>query len=244
MKLFKIEIPKSKLSLMPENEKIFFIQVGNLLNDLSMLQKLMYFSANTKTANNVVRAAQNSQALSLVRIQAGKLSEGWQMLQKDFFGTKVSQVYEKEFTDVGKDNLEKLKRYFSKKNLISTIRNEYSFHYPSSDQIIKLIDEAPDSEIFKVFMAEEHGNCHYSISNVLLNFAILKTTGISNTQKAMGRFLQDVIQVTRWFGDFLGDCLLIIANKHLGLKSYDVDIPDPPDINEVTLPYFVKGKTA
>jgi len=241
MKLLKVEIPKSKLCLIPENERIFFVLFGALLNDLSMFQKFMIFSTNSGTTNRVVRAAQNMQTLSLVRFQIGILSEGWQLLQKNYFGTRVSKEYEPLLSEPASEGLENLKRYFGRnENWMCSIRNRFCFHYPSSEEIAKLIDEAPPSEIFEIFMSEFYGNCLFSMSNIIVNFGILKCTGGSDLQSAMDKLLRDGNKVSRWFGDFLGECLLIIANKHLGLKSYEVDIPEPPDINEVALPFFIK----
>jgi len=248
MKLLKVEIPKSKLSSVPKNERVFFVQTGNLLNDLSMLQKLTLFSTNVKTANQIVHMAQNMQTLSLIRIQAGKLHEGWQLLQKNFFATKLSLEYEKELTAPEKEDLQKLKAYFHKdKNLISLIRNKFAFHYyPSSTEINQLIDGLREEEIFEIFMSEFYGNCVFSMSNVLITYLILEYTGVENTDentdKAMFKLLRDVTDVTRWFGSFLGGCLLVFTKKHLGLKSTEVEIPEPTNINEVTLPYFISGE--
>jgi len=242
MELLKLEIPKSKLLSVPKKERVFFVQAGNLLNDLSMLQKLVLFTTNTKTTNKTVRTAQNLQALCLIRIQAGKLDEGWELLQKNYFGAGLSKDYDRMLSQSEKQCLDNIKKYFgSKSNLISLVR-DYTFHYfTSSEQISQLIDDAPPSEIFEVFMSDFYGNCVFSMSNVLVTFAILKSTGITHTEKAMGKLLRDVQKVTKWFGDFLGRCLLVFVEKHLGLESSKVEIPEPPDIKKVTLPYFIKG---
>jgi len=244
MKLFEVEIPKSKLSLMPENEMIFFVLFGVLLNDLSMFQKFMIFSTNSKTTNQVVRIAQNMQALSLARFQIGILSEGWQLLQKNYFGTKVSKEYEPLLSESARKSLENLKCYFStNENWMCSVRNRFCFHYPSLGEIAKLIDEAPDSEIFEIFMSEFFGNCLFSMSNTIVNFGILKHMGGSDLHNAMDKLLRDGVKVARWFGGFLGECLLVIAKRHLGLQSTEVEIPEPPNINDVTLPYFIIDKT-
>lgn len=243
MKLLKVAIPKSKLNLMPQNERMFFILFGALLNDLSMFQKLMLFSANSRTTNRVVRGAQNMQALSLARFQIGILSEGWQLLQKNYFGTQVSKEYEPLLSESAKKSLENLKRYFStNENWMCSVRNRFCFHYPSSKEIAELIDETPTSEIFEIFMSEFYGNCLFSMSNTILNFGILKCTGGSDLENAMDKLLRDGNKVSSWFGDFLGECLLIISKKHLGLEHSEVGIPEPYDIHEVTLPFFIKAK--
>jgi len=242
MELLKLEISKSKLLSVPKNERVFFVQAGNLLNDLSMLQKLALFTTNTKTTNKTVRTAQNLQALYLIRIQAGKLDEGWELLHKNYFGAGLSKNYDRMLSQSEEQCLDNIKKYFnSNRNLISLVR-DYTFHYfTSSEQILQLIDDAPPSEIFEVFMSDYYGNCVFSMSNVLITFAILKSTGITHTEKAMRKLLRDVNEVTKWFGHFLGGCLLIFVKEHLGLKSTKVDIPEPSDINEVALPFFIKG---
>jgi hypothetical protein len=243
MKLFKVTISKSKLNQMPQNERIFFVLFGALLNDLSMFQKLMIFSANPRPKNQVLRTAQNIQTLNLARFQIGILSEGYQLLQKNYFGTKVSKEYEPLLSKPAKQSLENLKRYFStNENWMCSVRNRFCFHYPSSEEIEKLVDDAPDSEILEIFMSEYFGNCLFSMSNIIVNFGILKCTGGSDIQSSMNKFLRDAKKVSRWFGDFLGECLLVIANKHLGFEHTEVEMPEPNDIDVVTLPYFVKGE--
>jgi len=48
------------------------------------------------------------------------------------------------------------------------------------------------------------------------------------------------IKVSGWFREFCGDCVFIIFKK-LELNSTEIEIPEPPSIDDVKLPYFVKG---
>jgi hypothetical protein len=45
--------------------------------------------------------------------------------------------------------------------------------------------------------------------------------------------------VSRWFLDFGGECLLVIVKK-LNIDSLKEEIPDPPLLRELRLPFFVK----
>jgi hypothetical protein len=242
MKLLKIEIPKSNLLSIPENERIFLIQFMNLLNDLNILNKLTYYSSKD-TNVDVVRKAQNTQALLLIRIQAGKLFEGWKLLQKYFFGAKISKEMEGKLSGLGKIGLAELKKYFgTKDNIIHLIRDEFAFHYSpaSSEKISKRIVEAPDSEVFEIFISEDHGNCLYHISHVLVMVAILKSLRCPDFWTAMDKLLEDVHKVTGWFLQFLGECLIVIFEKYLGRGHIEVEIPEPPTIDDVKLPFFVR----
>ncbi len=241
MKLLKVEIPKSILDTIPEEEVVFFVQCGNMLNDISMLQKLSIFSMNNDKPTDTERTAQILQTMGLLRLQAGKLKEGWELLQKHFFAAKVSKQYDPLFDEKEQKALKSLTTYFGRPNIIFQIRNEFAFHYPSKDTIVKALKAVPDSEVFEVFLSEHFGNCVFSMSNALTTLSILKLTKCSDVQKAMYKWVNEIRKVSQLFGEFLGGCIRVFARRHSDFKYLDVEIPEPPDVNEVTLPYFIKG---
>ncbi len=51
VKVSKIRITKSDLLSMCENERVFFIQSGDLLNDLNVFSKLLMFCMNRQRAD-------------------------------------------------------------------------------------------------------------------------------------------------------------------------------------------------
>lgn len=240
MELLKVNIRKSKLDTIPENERVFFIQLTNFLNELNILQKCVFFSGNEiKSLNAIERRAQISQALFFIRMLAGKLNEGWEMLNKDFFGTQLSKEYKTALSQVGKDSLSELKRYFTRDNNVNLIRKKFAFHY-DAEKIKGEIDKIPKNEVLEMLISEHRGNCLYSFSDVTVNWAILNSIDPSNPARAMDTLIVEVaIKVGGWFQEFGADCVCIISEK-LGLDYTGVEIPEPPLIDDVKLPYFVK----
>ena len=241
MVLNKILISREKLNSIPERERIFFIEIGNLLNELNTLQKVIFIAAKY-TEDTLERRGRNLQALFFVRILAGKLSEAWELLKRDFFGAMLSQEYETRLDSDAKKNLEKLKKYFSRQNLIHQIRNEFAFHYSSPEEIKRQLDEVPREEVFELLLAPEHGNCLYSMSDVILNFALLNAVDPADPWRAMDRVLSETFDVTRQFLDFLGECLVIIADQYISLDSEKVEVSNPPALDDLALPYFVRPR--
>jgi len=246
MKLTKLQISKDELLSVPEEELELFIQLTNFYNDVNILQKLMAISgiSREKTNNNkIVKMSLSSQALFFMRIQAGKLYEGWKMFGMHFFNNEIfSKEYNKKGSPQSKKNLSKLKKYFGKNNLIENIRNTYTFHYSkeSSKNMVKQIINAPDLESFEMYLSEEYGNCFYSIAHDLLNSSILDDIDSNNWSKAMNKFFQEILDVTKWFLDFAQDCILVISKKYLQMNYEEVQIPEPPSLDDITLPFFVK----
>jgi len=241
MKLFKINIPKSKLDTIPEIEQVFFIQLMQFLNELNILQKCVIVSNNElDSLNTIEKRGQISQAQFFIRTLAGKLNEGWKMINDNFVDTELSRKYENLLSQKDKENLSELKVYFNdKNNLVRLIRNKFAFHY-DKEKIKEEVKKIPQEELLEVYISEHSANCLYSLSDIVVNRSILNSIDSSNSQRAMDILIGEIaLKVSRWFQDFCGDCVCIIAKK-LGLNSTEVEIPEPPSIDDVKLPYFVK----
>lgn len=241
MKLSKINIPKSKLDTIPEKEKVFFIQLMHFLNELNILQKCAIVSSNKLASlTTIEKRSQISQAHFFIRTLAGKLNEGWKMISKNFVETQLSREYENLLSQKGKEGLSELIGYFNdENNKVRLIRNKFAFHY-DKEKIKEEIDKIPQEELLEMYISEHRVNCLYSISDTVVNWSILDSIDSSNSQRAMEILIGDIaIKVSGWFREFCGDCVCIIVKK-LELNSTEVEIPEPPSIDDVKLPYFVK----
>ncbi len=261
MKLYKFDIPKSKLCSIPKKERVFFVQLMNFANDINALQKMMFFSAETDTDNDIVESAQNAQTLLLVKTLAVKLWEGWKLLKREFLetGDNLPQEFQhgcEELTvaglesfKLGVESFNELAEYLKpENNIIRLIRNRFGAHYSkeSSKKIGQLIEDASKSEIYPVFLSEAHGNCFYQMSHGLSNKSMLEliceSQSLDAGDKPMRILLRDVVRVTGLFLDFIGSYIMVVVTKRFGFEYTEVEIPEPPDINEVTLPFFIKDK--
>jgi len=239
MKLLKADIPKCKLDAMPGNEAVLFVQLTHMLNELNILQKCLIVTNSRMTSlSGVERRGQVCQGLFFIRTLAAKLNEAWEMLQRDFFNSRLSGKFEKKLSKLGRDALWELKRYFGRKNNIRLIRNKFAAHY-SKLEIEKEINGIPDNETLEMFISEHRGNCLYSFSDKVFSWAILNSIAPSHPLRAMNTLMGDVLRVSRWFQDFGGDCVCIIGKK-TGLVYEEAEISQPPLLSSVVLPYFVE----
>lgn len=243
MELYKIKIPKKALEALPENELLFFIQIGTVLSEIYTLHRLTLFS-NKNLETSVERRAQNSQSFFLLTILAGKLWESWILLQKLFFKGRLSKEYEKSLPDQAEESLNELKRYFGKGNtLIKKIRNKVSFHY-DVNEIKKHIEKISEEEPLEIYLSASTGNCFYYASNLLTMMTVLEMTDEdTDVRKALDKFFKEIWEVAGWFLDFLNSCLRVLAEKNgwdSRLITEKVEIPEPPGIDEIFIPCFLK----
>lgn len=238
MKIYRAIVPRKYIESLPENELLFFIQACRILNDINILHKTTTIS-NKAIESEIERKAQNSQTLFYFMLLSGKLFEGWGLLQSLFFRGKLSIVYEPILPKDAQDSLKELKKYFRNgNNIIKKVRNKIAFHY-GTEELLEQIKKLPNDEHFEIYLNQYQGNCFYYIPNVLVMNAILDWSGISDSLQALDKFFDEVTSVTSWFVNFLGHCLPIFADNKIQWKLEEIDIPDPPAINTISLPYFV-----
>lgn len=245
VKVSKIRITKSDLLSMCENERVFFIQSGDLLNDLNVFSKLLMFCMNRQRADNgVMKTARDVQTMCLIRILVGKLHEGWKLIDKWYYGSTISRKYDGLLEQSAKDAVGEIKKYFSRKNLISEIRNRLAFHYGPKEQeerrerVRVLIEKMRDSQILEIYVSKAHGNCLFPMSNDSVILDILNLTGESNNEQAWEKLREDIKKVINWFIEFLDGYHLVWAQKYVGLKASDEEEIPAPSIKNVSLPYF------
>lgn len=243
MKIYEIPISEQQLDSIPANERFFFIQIGHLANELSTLNRLLLFMSNSSDTTELERWARNSQVLLLVRLCSGKLFEGWQMLQRDYFGSKLSKEYDGLLDESGKSSLAEIKLYFSKNNLIKDIRDSFAFHCPSDD-LKNQLQRIKDTGTLYIYLGYAHGNSFYSFADVLVGSAMLSKVQGADPQQAMDTLFADPINAIKWFLDFIGSCMIILVEKHLGtsleaLGANTIEIPNTKKPEDVQVPFFL-----
>ena len=250
MKGFVVNTTKSALAKVPENERILFLLLGHLANELSVLKKLFFFCAHSGVEDKWQRRANIVQALVVARVLIGKLCEGWELLNWYFFRNGLSKTYEPLLEVEGRETLSNLKRYFSKKNLIRNVRNSLSFHY-SGEIIAKAFETAPENEPdeWQMCQTDNVGNCLFFSSEAVVNHALLDIILPGQPQEAMDRLFSESTEVASWFIDVISCLLEIIVQRHLldnegRLKMVPVDIGPVLSMDEVYVPYFVSKPAA
>ena len=114
MKIQTYTVSKHALMDMPAKERDFFLLVGHFANEVIFLSKLLIIT-RYQASEKIPAKAELTQALFIHRTLAGKLYEGWQMIQKYYFGTSISKDYNELLEKDAQEAIKQLKRYFDNK---------------------------------------------------------------------------------------------------------------------------------
>jgi len=241
MDVYEIKITKKQLQSLPDVERILVLQFGHVCNELSFLNKLLLMVSDTE-AEGLEKKAMVAQAMIVIRLYIGKVFEAWRMLERDYFGSKLSKSLDTKLGPKGKSSLEALKTYFVKKNLLSSIRNDFSFHY-WAEHLPKAMNAFDDSREFQLILGEAYANTLHKFSEEFVTVAMLEASGESEPQAAMDKVVGDLVFVGRKMIDFLGHGLAAVFESRLGKSWEDFEytvhkIEPKENIEKFKVPFF------
>lgn len=218
MDVHDISIPKKQLESLPDNERVLVLQFGHVCNELSFLNKLLLV-ANDFSSKGMERKAMVAQSMIIVRLFAGKLFEAWRMIERDYFKSQLSRSLDAKLSPEGKSALEALKQYFGRTNVLSSLRNDFSFHY-WSEHLPEAMKAFDDSYKFHLILGETYANTCHAYAEDLVTVAMLQAAGASDAKAAMEKVVGDLVFVGGKMIDFLGHALAAVFESRLG-KSWD-----------------------
>lgn len=244
MKIRKISIPKENLEKTNKDERIFFYTSSWFLAEISTLIKLYHLSMNLEdiedTHPSVEVYARNYRTTFLGCLLSSKLWEGWLLLQKLYFPKKIDQKYQKQYGDEAKKSLAYLKKYFSKNNIISEIRNS-TFHYPIEEDenqyFESLFSNEPKDYKNQYFVGESFEQSLFSIDRFLTNFC--SKVGKEDVTKSAHFLHNELKEIIKHFMHFLS-AYIYIFQKECGFNEEIMEIKKVINREDIKIPFFFK----
>lgn len=239
-----LELPRDRLLAMPEAERVFLFGIAHIANEVNMLQKLYCWASNAPKQPSFLKEVHVSQALMLAKLLAGKLHEFWKFMEKAYFRSRVSQLWESKFDGEAKILLKDIKGYFSDSNCLSAIRNEFAFHYP--DEIMKHgFEKAMQEEKWKIYLSDTVGNSYYYAADMVAHYAMLEQISPGNHPRAIEKILDELNRIACLVIEFAGQCWIVGVELYLFPNDENMhlvphSVNDTPRMEDVQIPFFIQ----
>ncbi len=252
MKLTRISISPKELSSMPNEEKYFIVCAGHILNELICLKKIAKASIDSHDPHDdsdIEGFAQLTQAFCIINILAGKLFEANELIVKKYYGTMLSKNYNKYLSVEEISALRNIKVYFGKKNIIKSIRDNYSNHYASGETyncIIKYINSV-HNEYNEIFISNNFDNCYYLMSHMIFmpssgimmgDQKNISKDNIDDIFNNMVMIIKDVSKIISYFFTFFNGIIGIAFHKNGKPERKRISLRNSSIYKDVFVPYF------
>ena len=218
--VYEFEIGKRDLLKAPERERVFFILLGHIFNEIVILNKIALANDSAHNAEDIARAESHAyavQGMFLAKLLMAKIFEGWDKLfQKIFFNSTFRLEYEAALSQEAKHALGELGQFFANAAYVAAIRNDFIFHYPS-EVLLGAIPHIQDDEEWLIYLSETNGNSLYYLSEMIVGHAMMATIG-PNKVFGFAQMIADRDRLTKHLLTLLVGCINVFTKRHLKLQ--------------------------
>jgi hypothetical protein len=240
--VLKLTLTKADLDKIPPDERQLYLMGGLVLNDINTLSKLVIIAMRTPQADEMERWGAMTQSFLLVKLFAGRLFEGHELIKNIFLGKKMRQKYIDELSQKAQLGLTELNRYFGRKNSVEIVRNTFAFHMGAGEIASEYESLPPDVPLVDVLCGDYLGFNLFYGAEMLAFGAISAKLGKPDIATALDMVVGDTVQVAVWIGNFMTAFLDLMRSKYIGVAETDIEprsVSREVSISDMQLPFFV-----
>ena len=238
------EFYKRDLLELAEDERTFLIHILHLNTETDILSRCSIASfMSLHHKEEVSSSAQIAQAIFFIKLMAGKLCEGHQLLHNAYWKSHLSKRYDPLLSEDARASLKEIKRYFNlDTNMLYDIRNNYSFHY-DVDRVRDVIDAIEDEDELRYYQPRFHGNAFAEFSELALLTSLVTSYGGGDPEVATKRLYKEASAIRNHFKVFGADYAGIVLEK-LSITHGTTTPEDVPYLRDTRLPFLVNMERA
>jgi hypothetical protein len=171
---------------------------------------------------------------------AAKLNEGWEMLQRQYFGSGLSRNYAPNLAQEAQEALKKLGRYFGAENVIRACRDQYAFHY-DGNALRDHYRTLPAREDTDFFLCNFAGCNLFNVAESAAAHALLENIGEGNRERGIQTLVVEILTVSALFQDFTAGFASVFLDRIGAPAAERLEIGELPAYENMTLPFLCEG---
>jgi hypothetical protein len=246
-----IEFTKRDLDAAPQPQKSFHLALGQVCNEVAILQSLLVQSSNGwQFGSRPEREVAVGTTFLMARLVSGKLHEAHALLNNQQNGRLLTQLWDSCPPRPGDDLLRQqsesarahVNKYFGQPDaLLRKVRNKLASHIDQS-----AMDEAYDRMPSEYTLADFHtrirGTTFFGCADTVAALAVGALTG-EDGELALSRLMSDLIEVSSALMDFAYGYMLVFCRTYLPREKFNEDafvLRDVPDLERQRLNFFLR----
>ena len=265
-RIYKATLDKAWLESLPSEDRIFFLTLAHILNEINSIYKLLYWTSDISFESDLLALAQLTFSRIAVTTLVGKLKEAREFLNDYNFFIKKNKNFEKynmKMSQEGIDAISNIHNYFRNKNFMGDIRN-LTFHYPKSknEHNRRTVDDGFSSvlpeELTLYLGKDDSSNDLYYFAEAVFARALYKLVDDLDVipdklvddsdvipdklTLAMIKLQKESIEVAGWFRQFGHAFIVAFLNEH-GKPVWkelaeEVESPSLESFSDIKIPWF------
>lgn len=242
--VFELRYTKADMAAAPEGERLFYLMITGLGNDVQILLRQYLIAVKQKDEDEAKRNASSATAMLNLRLLAGRFHEGWVLVEERW--PALEGEYEPMLSEKGRVALAGLRTHFSGKksdNIVFMIRNKIGFH--SDYKFTKaMFDATPDDTEMVEYIGQSFGDTLFLGSEVTHYATLRKLTGEDDDQAAFGAVMDELRTLQNLFLTFANAVVAVFARRNLPsqyslVRTNKRTLTGLPGVEILRIPFFI-----
>jgi hypothetical protein len=245
LKITRITLPKEKMQELTAGERSLFLLLGYASNQINALWKLVIVATNEGTKDPVEEKVSAAQTQIFVRLLIGIMREALKLIEKRFLQSTLGKEYVPRLSTQAADALNRLKKRFGAPDKFVEVRDNFAFHHPSLDDMeaafqLAVKSDGDDTD-WCMYLNEGLLNTFFFASDFVLVHGMANALGETDVNEAHRKLLGDIAPIANDLSTFAFGFAEAIFIKNFGelTATRVAEIKDPPNIEDLRLPWFV-----
>ncbi|SEP41517.1 hypothetical protein SAMN02990966_05922 [Rhodospirillales bacterium URHD0017] len=218
--IHQIKLDPAALKALPKEVRRTVLLLGHVANEVNTLSRLLLFSVH-KQDHPIKALFAEARSATILRLLIGVTFEGFRAIERTVLRSAHARPYLAHLAPGGEVALKQVKKALSDNKLMAGIRNAYSFHLPTDDQIDAAFVRLPADADMSVYSGEPRHSTLNTSSSLLMTRGILdlvddprKGTSRKSTDKQLMKIVtDDVIAKSNDLNSFIEFFVLAIIER-------------------------------
>ena len=241
----EITLSGKQLNSIPICERLLFVQIAHLTNNINIQQKLLIWTWQPSD-KQIDQQAFVAQQTLMLRHLIGALSEGWEMLQPTYYPAHLQSRFRKWESPEVEVHRKALEKYFKGANILNKIRNRFAFHF-DGELIQKELKRVEDTSSLHLYLSPEQGNSLYYLSEEVVGTAMINFAAeiwdMDDPFEIHDRIYKEAIRTANTFLKFGNEIMASIMTEFLSgtepVEEKRYVLGNLPRVDEIHIPFFV-----
>lgn len=220
----KIVFTKKHLYGIPADERELLIRMGLAMNDLWFLQTLIVAVRQAEAHSEVAQLARSLHLMTILSLLAGKVFEAMEAYRKFFSSSPVGKRFNETASPEAREARDKLNGLLSDSSVLSHVRNEIAFHYPTV-ALSPLLDRIDDRYRFALYLGSNDGNTMHMYAAEAIWQSLSQKVSPDNPIAALDRLQDEAVAVIKALNAFTNRFAAMLLEKILGPDFAVEDCP-------------------
>jgi hypothetical protein len=248
-----LRIPISKVDLlkMTVEERSLFLLLGHASNQVNALWKLVIIATNQMNRDSVEERVSGAQTQIFIRLLIGAMREAVKLVEKRFVGSPIGREFVPLLDKPAAEALNRLKKRLSGPDMLVTIRDNFAFHHPATDDMEAALQQAilnkeDEAENWCIYMTPALLNTFFFVSDFVAVHGMANALNERDVNQAHQKLLSELAPVANDLSEFTFGFAAAIFRKHFDAEltaTVVAKLADAPNIDDLKLPFFVETPT-